>query len=123
MWRLLLVGIASLGLAACGDELSVQEEFVNLMEKTREATFTVTYDYDAPEGPREPITWYRMGEFQRTDVKYFPGSAGPNQLTWVSGLQGTYAWVPGQSALCRIIILNMTRQAVNEYRVREPDWI
>ncbi len=69
MWRLLLVAAAiGLGLAACGDELTVEEDFVRMMEKTREGTFTVTFDATGPDGSREPVTWYRMGEYDRIDT-------------------------------------------------------
>ncbi len=115
MWRLLLVVVAiGVLVIACLDELSVEEDFVQIMEKTREGTFTVTFDFDAPEGSREPITWYRLGEFQRTDVEYIPGPAGtvgePNQLMWVSGPRGTY--------VCSEIPISTTRDLAG--CVREP---
>ena len=94
MWRLLLVvAVAGLGLAACGDELSVEEEFVKLMEKARAGTFTVTYDREGPRGSGEPITWYRMGEFGRTDVDFAPRvspAIEAYRLTELQGPMGSY---------------------------------
>ncbi len=95
MWRLLLVvGVVGLGLAACGDELSDEEDFVRLMEKTREGTFTVTYDWELPQGEAgEPITWYRMGEFGRTDTELDLsrfGIADDVQFIELQGPMGSY---------------------------------
>ena len=114
MWRVMLVAVAAGVLAgACAEGLSPQEEFVKIMEKTREGTFTVTFDFDAPDGSREPITWYRMGEWQRTDVDVAPRVSPVTEgyrLTWVSGPQGTY--------VCSEIASSMTRDLAG--CVREP---
>ena len=98
MWRLLLVvvGIGMLG-SACSREQSVEEDFVQRMEQLKEATFTVTYDYDVmsdleePDVPVRPITWYRANEFGRTDHERDPEATGEmSQFTAVQGPVGSY---------------------------------
>ncbi len=95
MWRLLLVVVA-LGVlgSACSEGLSDEEDFVQRMEELKEATFTVTYDYEGPDGPGEPVTWYRMDEFGRTDTEFelsrFGGSDEKRQLTELQGPMGSY---------------------------------
>lgn len=94
MWRLLMVVVAlgALG-SACSEGLSAEEDFVQRMERLREATFTVTYDSELPDGSAgAPVTWYRMGDFERLDSRFeVPGASGEKgQRSIVKGSEGSY---------------------------------
>jgi hypothetical protein len=63
MWRLLLVvGVVSLGLAACGDDEVDVEEFYRRLSALGDGTFTVTYEMETiskSETEIRDLVWYR----------------------------------------------------------------
>ena len=72
MWRLMLVvGVVGLGLAACGEGLNVEEDYMKRIEAHQEATFAVTYDWELDRPTRGLLTgtinWYQDGRNERVD--------------------------------------------------------